>query len=102
MVEETEATPKHKQKYLGAKSNQFVRDLPPGEWKVNVEGTEPIDFLMHLFPKELMHSKMEMKTFLGINLVMSYIRSRIYWSSEEGLGLDLIAGATPLVDCSRF
>lgn len=41
----------------------------------------------------------EMKQFLGINLVMSYLRyprSRMYWSSEEGLRLDLIANAMPL------
>lgn len=40
-----------------AKDNQFEGELPPflGEWKVNVEGTEPIHFFMHLFPEELMN-----------------------------------------------
>ena len=91
-----------------------------GKWKVNVEGTEPIDFFMHLFPEDLLSdivhnsnlyalqkgkenlalTKNEMKTFLGINLVMSYLkypRSRIYWSSEEGLRLELIANAMPVI-----
>lgn len=37
------------------KDNEFEGDLAPflGEWKVNIEGTEPIDFFMHLFPEEL-------------------------------------------------
>lgn len=72
---------------------------------MNIEGTEPIDFFMHLFPEELIDgiglksnlyalqkgkenlaiTNGEMKQFLGINLVMSYLRysrSRMYWSSE--------------------
>ncbi|KAM3618597.1 uncharacterized protein V6R79_022165 [Siganus canaliculatus] len=35
----------------------------------------------------------EFKTFLGINMVMSYIKyskARMYWSSEQGLCLDLV------------
>lgn len=74
-----------------------------GQWKVNVEGTEPIDFFMHLFSQDLINeivhntnlytlqngkenlalTKDEMKKFLGINMVMSYLgypRSRMYWS----------------------
>lgn len=103
------------------KDNEFEGELPPflGELKVNIEGTEPIDFFMHLFPEDLIDeivlktnlyalqkgkenlaiTNSEMKTFLGINLVMSYLRyprSRMYWSSEEGLRLDLIANAMPL------
>lgn len=37
-----------------------------------------------------------MKKFLKINMVISYlryVRSIMYWSSEEGLGLDLISNA---------
>ena len=83
---------------------------------MNVEGTEPIDFFMHLFPEDLIDdivhntnlyalqkgkenlalTPQELKTFLGVNMVMSYIRyptSRMYWSSEAGLCLDLIADA---------
>lgn len=103
------------------KDNHFQADSPPvlGEWKVNVEGTEPIDFFMHLFPKdEIMHNTNlyalqkgkgnlaltihERKTFLGINMVMSYLRyprSRMYWSLEERLRLDLIANA---ISVNRF
>lgn len=45
---------KKKQKYL--EDNHFQGDLLPflGEGKVNVEGTEPVDFFfMHLFPEDL-------------------------------------------------
>ncbi|KAK5598513.1 hypothetical protein CRENBAI_009313 [Crenichthys baileyi] len=37
------------------KDNDFGRELPPflGEWKVNVEGEEPMDFFMRLFPEDL-------------------------------------------------
>uniref|UniRef100_A0A3B4XHS3 PiggyBac transposable element-derived protein domain-containing protein n=1 Tax=Seriola lalandi dorsalis TaxID=1841481 RepID=A0A3B4XHS3_SERLL len=41
----------------------------------------------------------EFKTFLGMNMVMSYIRyprARMYWSSEQGLRLDLVADAMPV------
>lgn len=35
--------------------NDFDGDLPPflGEWKLNVEGKDPIDFFRHLFPAVL-------------------------------------------------
>ena len=90
-----------------------------GEWKVNVEGKETINFFMHLFPEELIDDIVQntnmyalqkgqenlaltnagLKTFLGINMVMSYLkypRSRMYGSSEEGLHLDWIANAMPV------
>ncbi|XP_058235983.1 activating transcription factor 7-interacting protein 1 isoform X3 [Hemibagrus wyckioides] len=104
-----------------AKDNQFEGNLPRflGEWKVNVEGTEPIDFFIHLFPEDLLdeivhntnlyalqHGKGnlalttgELQIFLGINMVMSYVRhprTRMYWSSQAGLRLDLIADAMPV------
>ncbi|XP_041834127.1 piggyBac transposable element-derived protein 3-like [Melanotaenia boesemani] len=87
-----------------------------GEWTVNVHATEPVEFFMHLFPEELiehivLHTNLyalqkgkenlaltnpELKTFLGINLAISYIRypkTRMYWSSEQGLRCDMIANA---------
>ncbi|CAK6983472.1 PREDICTED: piggyBac transposable element-derived protein 2-like [Scomber scombrus] len=98
--------------------NDFDGDLPPflGDWKVNVEGGEPVDFFRHLFPldliDEIVHNtnmyalqkgkenlgvtSEEMQIFLGINMVMGYIRyprARMYWSSEDGLRLGLIADA---------
>ncbi|KAK0142248.1 PiggyBac transposable element-derived protein 3 [Merluccius polli] len=104
-----------------AKDNQFEGDLPPflGESKMNVEGTDPIDFFMHLFTQDMIDdivyntnlyafqkgkdklalTSEEFKTFLGINMVMSnvrYPRSRMYWSSETGLRLDLISDAMPV------
>ncbi|KAK0156037.1 hypothetical protein N1851_001418 [Merluccius polli] len=38
-----------------AKDNQFEGDLPPflGESKMNVEGTDPIDFFMQLFTQDM-------------------------------------------------
>ena len=86
---------------------------------MNVEGIEPIDFFIYLFPEDLINeivhntnlyalqngkenlalTKEEMKKFLGVNMVMSYLRyprSRMCWSSEEGLRLDLIANAMPV------
>lgn len=87
-----------------------------GEWSLNVQATEPLEFFLHLFPEELIddityHTNLyalqkgrenlnataeEMKAFLGINLVMTFIRyprRRMYWSSEQGLRLPLIADA---------
>ncbi|CAK6959631.1 piggyBac transposable element-derived protein 2-like [Scomber scombrus] len=100
---------------------RITRDLPPflEESKMNVEGTDPIDFFMHLFTQEMIDdivyntnlyafqkgkdklalTSEELKTFLGINMVMSYVRyprSRMYWSSETGLRLDLISDAMPV------
>ncbi len=72
---------------------------------MNVKETEPIDFFRQLFPEDLLNEMVhninhyalqtgkenlalaseEMKTFLGINMGMLYIRyprSRIYSSSE--------------------
>ncbi|XP_063818872.1 piggyBac transposable element-derived protein 2-like [Pseudophryne corroboree] len=104
-----------------AKDNDFEGVLPTfvGQHKVKVEGTEPIHFFMHLFSDtmvdEIVHNtnlytlqkrkgylsltSHELKCFLGINLVMSYLRyprSRMYWSSNEGLRFDLIANAMPV------
>ena len=86
---------------------------------MNVEGPDPIDFFMHLFTQDMIDdivcntnlytvqkgkdklalTSEEFKTFLGINLLMSnvrYPRFRLYWSSETGLCLELIADAMPV------
>ncbi|XP_027899099.1 piggyBac transposable element-derived protein 2-like [Xiphophorus couchianus] len=98
--------------------NNFDGDFPPflGERRVNVDGREPIDFFRYLFPLDLIDvivhntnmyalqkgkenlavTSEEMQIFLGINMVMGYIRyprTRMYWSSEEGLRLGIIADA---------
>uniref|UniRef100_A0A3B4D6W9 PiggyBac transposable element-derived protein domain-containing protein n=1 Tax=Pygocentrus nattereri TaxID=42514 RepID=A0A3B4D6W9_PYGNA len=93
--------------------------LPPfvGESKMNVEVADPIDFFMHLFTQDMIKThntnlyavqkgkeklaltSEDFKTFHGINMVMSYVRyprSRMYWSSEIGLHLELIADAMPV------
>uniref|UniRef100_A0A3B1KIQ1 PiggyBac transposable element-derived protein domain-containing protein n=1 Tax=Astyanax mexicanus TaxID=7994 RepID=A0A3B1KIQ1_ASTMX len=105
----------------GDEDNQFEGDLPPflGRARMNVEGADPIDFFMHLFTQDMINdivhntnlyavqkgkdklalTSEEFKTFLGINMVMSYVRyprSRMYWSSETGLRLELIADAMPV------
>uniref|UniRef100_A0A3B5LTQ1 PiggyBac transposable element-derived protein domain-containing protein n=1 Tax=Xiphophorus couchianus TaxID=32473 RepID=A0A3B5LTQ1_9TELE len=77
---------------------------------------QPIDFFRYLFPLDLIDvivhntnmyalqkgkenlavTSEEMQIFLGINMVMGYIRyprTRMYWSSEEGLRLGIIADA---------
>lgn len=38
-----------------SKDNEFDGGLPPssGQWKVNIEGTDPINLFMHLFPEDL-------------------------------------------------
>uniref|UniRef100_A0A3B4VGZ0 PiggyBac transposable element-derived protein domain-containing protein n=1 Tax=Seriola dumerili TaxID=41447 RepID=A0A3B4VGZ0_SERDU len=104
-----------------AKDNEFGGDLPTflGESQMNVEGRDPIDFFSHLFTQEMIDdivfntnlyavqkgnenlglTSEEFKTFLGMNMVMSYIRyprARMYWSSEQGLRLDLVADAMPV------
>lgn len=85
-----------------------------GNHKVLVHGNTPLDFFDHLFPPELVSdivyqtnlyacqngkdnfclSSSELKVFLGIVLVMTYIkypRIRQYWSEQTGLRMDLIA-----------
>jgi hypothetical protein len=44
----------------------------------------------------------ELKVFFGINIAMTYIKYsnvRMYWSSQEGLRMNLIADA---MTCNRF
>lgn len=85
-----------------------------GNHKVLVHGNTPLDFFDHLFPPELLSeivyqtnlyacqngkdnlcvSSSELEAFLGIVLVMTYIkypRIRQYWSEQSGLRMDLIA-----------
>ena len=120
-VENGHMTPDHSQACKNiwkVQDNHFDRDLPPflGQWKFNVEGREPIDFSRHLFPADLIDDIVkntnlyapqkgkenlavtgeEMQTFLGINMIMGYIRyprAHMYWSSEDGLRLGMIANA---------
>lgn len=92
-VEEAEDVPPTRASIWKIGDNQFEGDLPPflGQWKANVQGTEPVEFFMHLFPEELNNDIVfntnlyalqkgkenlavtsdEIKTFLGINMVMS-------------------------------
>lgn len=87
-----------------------------GQSTVNVQGEEPIEIFYSLFPDSLLDmivyqsnvyavskgkinfclTKPELKVFLGINLLMSYIkypRLRMYWSSNPGLRQNGIANA---------
>lgn len=121
---DTPAPPAKAQKKQQKRHTWKVKDNPCegmlpdflGEWSLNVHATEPLEFFLHLFPEELIddmtyHTNLyglqkgrenlnataeEMKAFLGINLVMTFIRyprRRMYWSSEQGLRLPLIADA---------
>ncbi|CAG6022016.1 unnamed protein product [Menidia menidia] len=110
-------TPQAREYVWKLQDNDFDGDLLPflGDWRVNVQGREPIDFFSHLFPialidesyetnmyalqkgkENLAVTSEEMHIFLGINMVMGYIRyprARMYWSSEDGLRLGIIADA---------
>lgn len=82
--------------------------------KVNVFGSTPYDYFSKLFPDELLNhiitettryavqlgkdnlqiTKEELQIYLGINIIMTYIKypqTRMYWSSITGLGLPLIS-----------
>lgn len=94
-------------------------DNPPaflGRHESNIHGEYPIDYFAHLFPESLLEEVVfqtnlyseqqgkenlqvtlqELKIFLGIYIVMTYIRYpriRHYWSSETGLRMDVVADA---------
>ncbi|KAL2091612.1 hypothetical protein ACEWY4_013875 [Coilia grayii] len=100
------------------KSNDYEGHPPTfqGQNTVNVQTEEPIDMFYCPFPDGLLDiifhqsnlyamykgkmnfalTKPELKVFLGINLMMTYIRYprlRMYWSSNPGLRQHCIANA---------
>ncbi|XP_063236268.1 piggyBac transposable element-derived protein 3-like [Bacillus rossius redtenbacheri] len=105
------------------RDNAFSSNVPPpaftGSHSVNVQGNVPYDFLKSFFPDDLIDrivfetnqyafqcgkinfkvTKKEIQTFLGINIIMTYIHYpsvRMYWSSIQGMRFDLICNAMSL------
>ncbi|KAF2901569.1 hypothetical protein ILUMI_04615 [Ignelater luminosus] len=96
--------------------------LPPflGSETTNIQGNSPLEYILSLFPKNIVENivyqtsiyaiqnklnfgltKVELSKFVDINLIMSYIKYTglcLYWSSEEGLQMDLIANSTYSLD----
>ncbi|XP_049840518.1 piggyBac transposable element-derived protein 2-like [Schistocerca gregaria] len=87
--------------------------------KINITGESPIVFFTEIISAKmleqivfqtnlyaLLNEKLnlgltvpEMKTFLGVNIVMTYIKSprtRSYWSSDKGLRMGLVANSLPV------
>ncbi|KAL0147001.1 hypothetical protein M9458_057525 [Cirrhinus mrigala] len=100
------------------RDNNYQGVLPAftGMFGVIAQGEEPIELFSSLFPDTLIDdivfqsnmyalqqgkenlnlTSSELKTFLGINLMMTYVkypRIRMYWSSNSGLRLPSIADA---------
>ncbi|KAM7310521.1 piggyBac transposable element-derived protein 3 [Ixodes scapularis] len=100
------------------KDNDHAGEPPEftGQHRVNIHGDHPIDYFLGLFPESLLEHIVfqtnlyavqngketlrltvpELKVFLGICLVMTYIkypRIRHYWSKESGLRMGVIADA---------
>ncbi|KAH8021759.1 hypothetical protein HPB51_016823 [Rhipicephalus microplus] len=103
----------------GASKSSGAAKAPSKTSMVNVYGALPIDYFLALFPELLLEHIVyqtnlyavqkgkenlrltlpELKVFLGICLVMTYIRYpriRNYWSTESGFQKDLVADSTPL------
>ncbi len=116
----TQPTQKQKQKprkpVWFAKDNDLVNNTPQftGQHKTNIQANEPVEYFLKLVPDDLLtdivyNSNLyatqsdcpnfnltvpELKQFLGINFVMTYIRYprlRQYWSQDEALRCAIIA-----------
>lgn len=104
--------------------NPLAGNVPvfTGCHQVNIHGDSPVDYFYHLFSLELFEEIVEqsnlyasqkgkddfqltvgeLKTFLGVVLVMTYIKyacTKMYWNSEEGVRMDLIAN---VMSCNRW
>lgn len=104
--------------WVSGQENENVNNVPPfkGKFKININGSTPYNFFNKIFPEEIINIictetncyakslgdktflvvKKDIEIFLGINIVMTYIKYpsiRMYWSSEKGLGLPFIADA---------
>nr|XP_050025154.1 piggyBac transposable element-derived protein 4-like [Dermacentor andersoni] len=107
--------------WIADKDNDYAGKPPDflGEHRVNVHGTHPIDYFLAKFPDSLLEHIVfqtnlyavqkrkdnlwftlpELKVFLGMCLVMTYInypRIRNYWSTESGLRMDVVADSMPV------
>lgn len=110
---------KHEMWYAG-KENDFAQNPPeflgPKKPEIFVNGVTEYDYFNYMFPDTLFElitmetnryaaqcgklnfklTVQELKTFLGINIMMTYIKypsTRMYWSSVQGLRMDIIANS---------
>lgn len=102
--------------WVANKDNDFADGIPvfTGVKKCRISGEMPIDYFTNMFPDSFLNSIVdetnkyavqcgkenlaltlgELKVFLGINLVITYLRySRLrqYWSPQHGMRLPLVA-----------
>lgn len=123
-IEQPNPIPARDEIWFSEKDNPYLGGVPEflGTHKVNFQGEVPLDYFLNLFPNDLLEKITyqtnlyalqkgkenlaltipELKIFLGVALVMSYIkypRIRQYWSSEAGLRMDLIADS---ISVNRF
>lgn len=107
--------------WIADKDNDYAGKPPDflGGHRVNVHGALPIDYFLAVFPESLLEHIVfqtnlyavqkgkenlrltlpELKVFLGMCLVMTYIkypRIRNYWSTESGLRMDIVADSMPV------
>jgi len=110
-------------KWFSERDNQFTNSVPPfiGSELVNIDtndGATPYSIFIQIFTDELFElirvetiryavqcgkdnftlSVKELKIFFAINIAMTYIKYpnvQMYWSSQDGLRMDLIADAMP-------
>lgn len=98
--------------------------LPPflGTEKVNIQGDTPVQYFLFFFSPDIIEeivfqtnlfatqndkpnlgfSREELLLFMGVNIVMSYIRYprvRLYWISDQALRMNLIADS---ISVNRF
>lgn len=102
------------------KDNDLTHNPPPflSSREIKIQGETPLSFFMEIFPEELFqHIRTEtiryavqsgkdvkittadIKRFIAVNIMMTYIKYpsyRMYWSSNQGLRLDIIADSMPL------
>lgn len=103
------------------KDNEFSRTPPPfvSPFEIKITGETPYEYFKYIFTDEIFehivqetiryavdcekHSfhinVSEMKQFYGINIIMTYIKYpnyRLYWSSDVGLRLSIIADTMSL------
>lgn len=107
--------------WYSERENEFAGTPPPfvNDLKIKITGKTPYTYFEHIFTNEIFehivqetiryaidcgkHSfyvnVFEMKQFFGINIIMTYIKYpnyRLYWSSDPGLRLSLIADTMSL------
>ncbi|KAB0795811.1 hypothetical protein PPYR_09872, partial [Photinus pyralis] len=111
----------NKRKWVNSDSMYGPGTLPPflGLEGGKTQSKRPIDYFLFYFSDEILEeivfqsnlyahqldkpnftlTKYELQTFLGINLIMSYIRyprTRLYWNSDAAFRMSFIADSMPV------